>query len=171
MRNRMRLRERGTGFGTRERVGAVLRPMLFLAAGLLLPGAGLRSTSAWAAGTVLLMATLWITEPVPLWATALLPLVTFPLLSSVPLFDVARQYLDPVNFLFLGGMWIAASMEQWGLHDSQSRIGQSGDCAPPAAECWCQSERHRGLCQIVYEAVNQQREIVHPFPQRGQGHL
>jgi sodium-dependent dicarboxylate transporter 2/3/5 len=24
--------------------------------------------------------------------------------------------LDPVNFLFLGGMWIAACMEQWGLH-------------------------------------------------------
>ena len=58
----------------------------------------------------------WITEPVPLWATACLPIVTFPLLSKASFGIILLQYFDPVNFLFLGGMWIAACMEQWGLH-------------------------------------------------------
>ncbi|MGE0387803.1 MAG: SLC13 family permease, partial [Gammaproteobacteria bacterium] len=66
--------------------------------------------------TVLLMATWWITEPLPLWATALVPLVAFPLLGIAGPFATALQYFDPANFLFLGGMWIAASMQQWGLH-------------------------------------------------------
>lgn len=30
--------------------------------------------------------------------------------------EVALQYPDPVNWLFLGGMLIAATMQQWGLH-------------------------------------------------------
>ena len=72
----------------------------------------------------------WITEPVPLWATACVPVVTFPLLSGASLWITLLQYVDPVNFLFLGGMWIAASMEQWGLHrrialNIVSKIGTS----------------------------------------------
>jgi solute carrier family 13 (sodium-dependent dicarboxylate transporter), member 2/3/5 len=44
------------------------------------------------------------------------PIVTFPVFSDASLGIIVLQYLDPVNFLFLGGMWIAACMEQWGLH-------------------------------------------------------
>ena len=62
------------------------------------------------------MATWWMTEPVPLWATGCIPLLAFPLLGIASPFAVVLQYFDPVNFLFLGGMMIAASMQQWGLH-------------------------------------------------------
>ena len=77
---------------------------------------GLATPAAVVAGTVFLMACWWITEPVPLWVTALAPLVVFPLVGAVPFTRVLVQYFDPVNFLFLGGMWIAAAMEEWGLH-------------------------------------------------------
>lgn len=100
----------------RQRVGLWLGPILFAALGLGLPTTGMTAPAAWAGATVVLMATWWITESLPLWATALLPLPLFPLLSGVPLGETLLQYLDPVNFLFLGGMWIAAAMEQWGLH-------------------------------------------------------
>ncbi|MBC8368267.1 SLC13/DASS family transporter, partial [bacterium] len=36
------------------------------------------------AAVALLMATWWITEAIPLWATALLPLLLFPLLGILP---------------------------------------------------------------------------------------
>lgn len=103
-------------YGARQWVGLVLGPGLFvlIASGAALQGLGFEQR--WVAATVLLMAIGWITEPVPLWATACLPLVLFPAVGVAPLYAVALQYIDPVNFLFLGGMLIAASMQQWGLH-------------------------------------------------------
>jgi solute carrier family 13 (sodium-dependent dicarboxylate transporter), member 2/3/5 len=103
-------------FSLRRRVGLALGPLLFAALGGALAAAGLPGRAAWAGATVLLMAVWWITEPVPLWATALLPLALFPAVGAAPFSEVLLQYFDPVNFLFLGGMWIAACMEQWGLH-------------------------------------------------------
>jgi sodium-dependent dicarboxylate transporter 2/3/5 len=107
---RFRLRER------RQVVGLILGPLLFLITGFGLRTTGLTAEASWAAATVALMSCWWITEPVPLWATACLPILTFPILSKASLGMVLLQYFDPVNFLFLGGMWIAACMEQWGLH-------------------------------------------------------
>ena len=107
------------GFALTERrqvAGLVLGPILFLLAGFGLRSLGLSAEASWAAATVALMSCWWITEPVPLWATACIPLLTFPILSKVSIGITVLQYLDPVNFLFLGGMWIAACMEQWGLH-------------------------------------------------------
>jgi solute carrier family 13 (sodium-dependent dicarboxylate transporter), member 2/3/5 len=100
----------------RQKIGVVLGPALFLAVGISLQMRGLSWEASWAAATVALMSCWWITEPVPLWATACIPLVTFPFLSKTPFFILLLQYFDPVNFLFLGGMWIGACMEQWGLH-------------------------------------------------------
>jgi sodium-dependent dicarboxylate transporter 2/3/5 len=99
-----------------SRVGLVLGPLGFLAVGLAMRALGHPGAVGFTAGTVFWMACWWIAEPVPLWATALLPLVTFPLIGASPLGRVLLQYFDPVNFLFLGGMWIAAAMEEWNLH-------------------------------------------------------
>ncbi|HYG75799.1 MAG TPA: SLC13 family permease [Planctomycetota bacterium] len=103
-------------FELREWIGLFLGPALFCAVGFLLKAKGLNASAAWAGATVVLMATWWITEPIPLWATACLPIVLFPVLCDLPIFPLLLQYVDPINFLFLGGMLIAASMEQWGLH-------------------------------------------------------
>jgi len=58
----------------------------------------------------------WLTEAIPLAATALLPLVLFPLLKILPASKVAVHYGDTQIFLFLGGFLIALGVEQCGLH-------------------------------------------------------
>ena len=103
-------------YDKRQWTGLFLGPVLFMVIVMIALHAGLPPGQRWAGATVMLMAVWWITEPLPLWATASLPLVIFPLGSVATLFPVALQYFDPVNFFFLGGMLIAAAMQQWGLH-------------------------------------------------------
>lgn len=100
---------------TRQKIGVVLGPVLFVLAGFGLQTTGFSAEASWAAATVALMSCWWITEPIPLWATACIPICTFPFLSGASFGITILQYFDPVNFLFLGGMWIAACMEQSGL--------------------------------------------------------
>lgn len=68
------------------------------------------------AAVALLMAVWWITEAVPIAATALLPVVLFPLLGVISGRAVAAQYFNHVIFLFLGGFIVALAMERWDLH-------------------------------------------------------
>ncbi len=67
------------------------------------------------AGLAAWMAVWWLTAVVPLAATALLPLAVLPL-AGAPFERVARHYADPIVFLFLGGFFLAAASERWGLH-------------------------------------------------------
>jgi sodium-dependent dicarboxylate transporter 2/3/5 len=102
--------------------------VLLLGSGWLLQG--LPEPARWALGTVLAMAALWISEAVPLWVTALLPLILFPALGVAEFGTILLEYFDPVNFLFFGGMLIAASLEEWNLHERMalgmvSRVGTS----------------------------------------------
>jgi sodium-dependent dicarboxylate transporter 2/3/5 len=62
------------------------------------------------------MAVWWLTAVVPLAATALLPLLLLPLAGIGKIDQVAASYADPIIFLFLGGFFLAAASERWGLH-------------------------------------------------------
>jgi len=64
----------------------------------------------------LLMAFWWITEALPIPATALLPLILFPLLRVDTAQEIASQYGDRNIFLFMGGFFLAAAIEKCGLH-------------------------------------------------------
>lgn len=68
------------------------------------------------AAVVLLMAIWWMTEAIPLAATALLPFILFPLLGILGGEEIASSYFNSVIFLFLGGFLLALSIERWGLH-------------------------------------------------------
>jgi sodium-dependent dicarboxylate transporter 2/3/5 len=97
------------------------------------------------AAVIVWMAIWWITEAIPLSATALLPIVLYPLLgimrgraqSAAGLIDaegaglpagvalsdldivypnVAAQYMDWIILLYLGGFIIATAVEKWNLH-------------------------------------------------------
>lgn len=95
---------------------------------MLSPPAGM-SASAWqAAGLATLMALWWLTEPIPLAATALLPLAVAPVLGLMPLADVAPYYSHPIIILFLGGFLLAKTIERWGLHQrlAQRMLGLAG---------------------------------------------
>jgi solute carrier family 13 (sodium-dependent dicarboxylate transporter), member 2/3/5 len=61
------------------------------------------------------MAGWWLTEAVDIEATALLPIVTFPLLGVAPLNRVLPPYAADVIFLFMGGFIIGLAIERWGL--------------------------------------------------------
>ena len=72
---------------------------------------------AWRTAAVgIFMACWWITEAVPIPATALTPLLLFPLLGILPIGETAEPYANPIIFLFLGGFVIALAMERHGLH-------------------------------------------------------
>ena len=68
------------------------------------------------ASVAALMVVWWITEALPLAATALLPLVLFPLLGITSGKEVADVYMNSTIFLFIGGFVLALSMQRWDLH-------------------------------------------------------
>jgi sodium-dependent dicarboxylate transporter 2/3/5 len=68
------------------------------------------------AGVAILMAVWWITEAIPLAATALLPMILFPLLGIMKGRETAPLYINSTIFLFVGGFIIALAMQKWMLH-------------------------------------------------------
>lgn len=109
-----------TGFepavGLRARAGLVLGPLLFVVMLATGPPPGLGPLGWRTAAVGALMATWWITEPIPLPATALLPVALFPLLRVGDPSEAAAPYAHPLIFLFLGGFLLALAMERWELH-------------------------------------------------------
>lgn len=68
------------------------------------------------AAVAVLMAVWWITDAIPLFATALLPMVFYPLLGILKAKATAPIYINSTIFLFIGGFMIALTMEKWQLH-------------------------------------------------------
>ena len=68
------------------------------------------------AAVAALMATWWITEAIPIPATALLPVALFPLLGIMKGKVVAGTYFNHIIFLFIGGFIMALAMQKWNLH-------------------------------------------------------
>ncbi|CAN5642883.1 DASS family sodium-coupled anion symporter [soil metagenome] len=100
----------------RRQIGLFLGPLLLIAV-LLSPAPPGMEANAWrTAAVAVLMATWWVTEAIPIPATALTPLVAFPLLGIAPINAAAAPYANPVIFLFMGGFMIASALEGCGLH-------------------------------------------------------
>lgn len=99
-----------------KRVALAAGP-LALVLTVILPAPGGLEEPAWRVlGLAVWMASWWMTSAQPLEATSLLPLVVLPLSGVREIDSVARSYADPVIFLFLGGFFLAATLERWGLH-------------------------------------------------------
>lgn len=127
---------------TRSRIGLWLGPLVFLLMLLFLDLDPANPLATRMAAVVVLMAIWWITEAIPIPATALLPIVLFPLLGimrggvtdasgridpsalrgvdlgelQIMYNNVASQYFDWLILLFLGGFLIAIAVEKWNLH-------------------------------------------------------
>lgn len=106
--------------------GLVAGPVFALLVYLLLPEAqrdasgavisGLTGAGRATAAVGVLMATWWLSEALPLEATALLPIVLLPVLGITSPAAAAAPYANEVIFLFMGGLILGLSMERWGLH-------------------------------------------------------
>jgi len=83
---------------------------------VVLAGAELSADARVVAAVAILMATWWVTEAIPLSATALLPIILLPSLTELTIDDATVPYANPIVFLFLGGFLIAIAMQKWDLH-------------------------------------------------------
>ena len=101
---------------TAKRIGFIVGLLAF-ALTLVLPAPAQMPREAWlVAGLVVWMAAWWMTEALPLTATALLPFVVLPLGGVMTANDAAGAYYSPTMFLILGGAFIALAIERTGLH-------------------------------------------------------
>jgi sodium-dependent dicarboxylate transporter 2/3/5 len=103
-------------FRFRSQIGLLLGPALFVLVLLLPVPDGMPPEGMHVAAVAILMAVWWISEAIPIPATALLPVALFPLLGVMSGSEVTRSYAHHLIYLFLGGFLIAVTMEKWNLH-------------------------------------------------------
>lgn len=96
-------------------IGFVAAPVVFV--GLLwIPVSGLTPQAHRLMAVLGAVVVLWVTEAIPLPATALLGPVLCVMLGVAPAKEVFRGFADPIIFLFLGSFLIAEAMLRHGLN-------------------------------------------------------
>ena len=99
-----------------RRIGLIVGIVALLASVLLPLPQGLPRGGMVTAGLVVLMAAWWMTEALPLTATALMPFLVLPFAGVMDAKATASAYYSPILFLILGGAFIALAIERTGLH-------------------------------------------------------
>ncbi len=101
---------------TAQRIGFIVGILAF-ALTIIVPAPAGMPQEAWlVAGLVVWMAAWWMTEAIPLTATALLPFLVLPFAGVLDAKATASAYYEPILFLILGGAFIALAIERTGLH-------------------------------------------------------
>ena len=99
-----------------QRAGLVVGGVVF-AVLLLVPAPEALGLAGWrTAAVTTLMAIWWMTEAIPIPATAMLPLGLFPALGILTPARASEPYANDLIFLFMGGFLLAVTMERWHLH-------------------------------------------------------
>jgi solute carrier family 13 (sodium-dependent dicarboxylate transporter), member 2/3/5 len=101
---------------TAQRIGLIAGLAGFLLTLVVPAPAGMPAPAWFTAGLVWWMAVWWMTEALPLYATAFLPFIVLPLLGIADANKTAAAYYSPIMFLFIGGAFIALAIERTGLH-------------------------------------------------------
>ncbi|MEE4297842.1 MAG: SLC13 family permease, partial [Pseudomonadales bacterium] len=91
-------------------------PLAGAVAWLAMASSGWAPEASHAAAVTAWVVVWWITEPIPIPATSLLPLALMPLLGVLPAAAVAGAYGSPLILLLLGGFILSTAMERSGAH-------------------------------------------------------
>lgn len=91
----------------------IIGVVLFFAARLL----EINAFDTSALGLALWMVYWWITQPIPLYVTALLPIAVGVPFELIQTDILAQSYGNQMIFLFLGGFILAIGIEKWNLHE------------------------------------------------------
>ncbi len=97
-------------------VGLLLGPILFFLILFVDAPAGMGEEARAVLACTVWVAVWWMTEAIPIAATALLPIILFPLTGAATMETTTSAYGHPYIFLFVGGFIIAKAIEQWDLH-------------------------------------------------------
>ena len=97
-------------------IGLLLGPILFLLIQLTSDHLALSERATHVLGIAAWMVIWWVLEVIPIFVTALLPIVLFPTFKVFSLAESTAPYASPIIFLFMGGFMLALAMEKHQLH-------------------------------------------------------
>lgn len=97
-------------------IGLFLGPLSFLLILFFVEYPDLNSEALAMLALATWMAIWWITEALPIAATAFLPLIVMPILKILPIGNVSANYMHPTVMLYMGGFLMATGIEKWNLH-------------------------------------------------------
>ena len=97
-------------------------PLLAALIGITLHFAGHPGAICWMASITALCAVWWITEPIPIPATSLIPLALLPLTGVLDRASVANAYGNYLILLLMGGFMLSRAMEKSGTHEKVALV-------------------------------------------------
>ncbi len=94
----------------------ILGPVLGVIAWFVLAQLGLTEQASWCGAITALCAVWWVTEPIPIPATSIIPFAAFPLTGVLTHKEVAGAYGHTLILLLMGGFILSMAMERSGAH-------------------------------------------------------
>ena len=100
----------------KKNIGLFLGPLVFFIVKFFYNPEELSNEGLSILASTLWVAIWWITEAVPIYVTALIPIILFPLSGGLELKQTTAAYGHKFVFLFVGGFILAIAIEKWKLH-------------------------------------------------------